>query len=79
MLLYPVNSPVDMVNIPLFTGIHTCQVGFLAGFLNHQRRIIFQAPRRNFGVLKETDGHLGKVQTAKCRRSKFSFWSNTNP
>ena len=25
-----------MVNIPLFTGLYTSQVVFLAGFLNHQ-------------------------------------------
>ena len=28
-------SPVDMVNIPLFTGFHTCHV-VIAGVLNHQ-------------------------------------------
>ena len=29
-------APVDMVNIPLFAGLYTSQVVFLAGFLNHQ-------------------------------------------
>ena len=32
----PARKPVDMVNIPLFTRLHTRQVGCL-GFLNHQR------------------------------------------
>ena len=32
----PVNSPVDMVNIPLFTVFYTFQL-VIAGFLNHQQ------------------------------------------
>ena len=44
-------APVDMVNIPLFTGFHRCQV-VNAGFLNHQQYV--SSPEGSMGSMRKT-------------------------
>ena len=52
-------ASVDMVNIPVFTGFHTCQVVAVAGFLNHQQYYpSFQEFESWRNMTKMAGGHL---------------------